>query len=162
MKGMPKIFWSLVLSFVPAACARAQDAAAPLKSVDLPAVDQFFSLDGFDGPVRTVIRSAAEWERFWLSQRLPTHTQAPAELEFNRYMVLIAGADVANIIGTRIDSVFRKRDTILAYITLYTGRPDSGSGNIMPCGIFPVSDFVIQRTSLPVRFVEPDETIGGC
>jgi hypothetical protein len=164
MRAMHEICWPALLSFLIASCARTQQGAVPVTRIDLPALDKFFSLNGFDGSVRTVIRSAAEWERFWLSQSLPTHAKAPLELDFSRYMVLIAGADVApwNVIGTSIDSVSRQRDTILAYITLYTGRPDSGFANIMPCAISPVSDFVIQRTGLPVQFVEPDEVVGRC
>ena len=165
MHGTATTCWSLLFSLLSAACARAQQAATPVARIDVPALDQFFALNGLDGPVRTAIRSGAEWERFWLAQGLPTHAHPPSSLDFKRYMVLVAAADVApwNVVGTRIDRVVREHDTIVAYITLYTGKPDSsGSGQIAPCAIFPVSDFVMPRTELPVRFVEPDKIVGGC
>jgi hypothetical protein len=160
MKGISGTCWPALLSLLIAACAGAQHAATPVAIID-PSffINDLSRLNGLDGTIRRVIRSEAEWKDFWLAQQLPAYALSPTGLDFSRHMVLLVGPDIAGkIVATRIDHVSIERDTIVAYVDLATGRPDSL--NTAPCAIIPVHAVVIPRADLPVRFVEPDRPRG--
>jgi SprT-like family protein len=137
----------LLLSSLGVSTGWSQGSRTPLVVTHLD--HDLLGLNGLDGPVRTVIRSPDQWKRFWMAQQLPTFAELPSGADYTREMVILAAADVApwNSIGTRIDSVWLKRDTVIVQIDLYRcSAPAVGS---------PIDAVVVRPAGLPVRFIEP-------
>jgi hypothetical protein len=144
----------LLLFLQVAACVGAQHSAIPVPILD-PAynIEDLAHLNGLDGTIRQVFRSEAEWKRFWQAQQLPEYAITPTGVDFTRRMILLVGADLSGkILNTRIDHVLIQHDTLIAYVGLSTGKPN--------CVIFPVQAVLVQRSDLPVRFMDVDQGSG--
>jgi hypothetical protein len=149
-----QVLWPVLLVFPAAECTSPSPGPTPVPTVDASALDKFFELNGFSETVRTVIRSPAEWKQFWLSQGLNVYAEKRSGVNFSRYMVLVAGAEVGGL-TTAIQRVVRERDTIFVYVAA-AYEPDSGDIQSLDdaCSEAPVDASLIRRSKLPVRFIE--------
>ena len=130
-------------------------ALAPGARLPVPAADA----QCYSSPVRTVFRSASEWESYWIgNNRLCTPPPAPTGVDFAKEMLVYAsiGKRMAPQDSISIDGSGVRNDSLIVVVrrfTLKNGCPEPQKAT------YPQSLVKVPANSIPVRFSEVHITI---